>query len=149
MRAGSQSRYGLLLAGLVGALVLVGGCPALAESPLTREQQLNQLKLKGQQLLLAQRRENLATFEEERDIAQELFDQGYIALQELKQKQNSFEQAWLNYEKAAIDLEQAKLDLLDNATHIVITQARSKRLSDLCVAGTVLRALPFADSIQG
>ncbi|NKB67320.1 MAG: hypothetical protein GKR89_09695 [Candidatus Latescibacteria bacterium] len=109
---------------LWGIALLLVGTGAWGRPSLTREQQLNQLKLREHHLLLEQRRASLASYEQERDIAQRLFDQGFIALQEVKQKQNRFEQARLNYAQASIDLDQTKLDLLDNATHIVIAQAR-------------------------
>ena len=114
---------------LWGAIALQAA-GAWGQASLTREQQLNQLKLKEHHLLLEQRRANLESYEQERDIAKKLFDQGFIALQEFKQKQNSFDQARLNYEGASIDLEQAKLDLLDNATHIVIEEARKYKTEE-------------------
>ena len=101
-----------------------------AGSTLTKEQQLSKLKLQGGQLLLEQRRESLKTYKEEWDAARQLFDQGFIALQRFKQIDNKYEQAKLAKEEAEILLEQTKLDLLENATHIVVVEASKYKTED-------------------
>ncbi|MEW6752351.1 MAG: NEW3 domain-containing protein [Candidatus Latescibacterota bacterium] len=97
---------------------------------LTKEQQLSKLQLQESLLQLEERRASLDTHAEELRAAQELFDQGFFPLQKLKQTQNRYHQARLDHEKAVIDLEQKKLDLLTTATHLVVTQARRYRTAD-------------------
>ena len=109
---------------------LLGSGQARAAETLTREQQLNLLKLREQQLLLEQRREARETYRTEWNISRELHDKGFMSLQDYKKKKTAFEQAKLQYEDASIAYDQAKLDLLDNATHIIVTEARKYKTED-------------------
>jgi multidrug resistance efflux pump len=114
------------------ALVLpwTGWAQTAVQPSLTKEQKLNMLKLEDRRLLLEQRRKSLETYRKERDTTRELFDQGFIALQRFKQTLNKYEQAKLDYAKAEILLEQTKLDLLENATHIIVVEARKYKTED-------------------
>ena len=106
------------------------GAVPLAGQTLTKEQKLSKLRLKEGLLLLEQRRESLESHREELQATRELFDQGFVALQKYNQTLNRFEQARLNFEEAEIRLERVKLDLLKNATHIVVDQARKYKTQD-------------------
>jgi len=97
---------------------------------LTREEQSNKLKLQERQLLLAERSTSLQSTKEELEAIKELYDEGFISLQKYKQTRNRYEQARLNFEQAEIQLEQIKLDLLKNATHITVRQARKYKTAD-------------------
>ena len=97
---------------------------------LTREEQLSKLKLQESLLLLAERNASLQSNKEELDAIKELYDEGFIALQKYKQTRNRYEQARLNFEQAEIGLEQVKLDLLKNATHITVREARKYKTAD-------------------
>jgi hypothetical protein len=112
------------------ALAWSGPLEAVQQTSLTKEQQLNKLKLEDRQLLLEQRRKSLETYRKERDTTKELFDEGFIALQRFKQTLNKYEQAVLDYEKAEILLDQTKLDLLEDATHIIVAEARKYKTDD-------------------
>ena len=110
-------------------LLWANGSPA-AEQPLTKEQQLNKLRLRESLLQLEERRASLATHAEELKASQDLFDRHFIALQKFKQTQNRHDLAQLNYKQAEINLEQVKLDLLKTATHLVVSEARKYRTED-------------------
>jgi len=114
----------------IWSVLLWSGIAAAVETTLTREQQLNLLVLSEQRLLLEQRREARETYRQEWDIAQELHDKGFMSLQDYKKKKTAFELASLRYEDAAIDYDQVKLDLLDNATYIIVTEARKYKTDD-------------------
>lgn len=101
-----------------------------AQQTLTREEQLNKLKLRESQLFLAERSASLQSTKEELDAIKALYDEGFIALQKYKQTRNRYELARLNFEEAEINLEQVKLDLLKNATHITVRQARKYKTAD-------------------
>ncbi len=105
------------------------GSPTHAQT-LTREEQLSKLKLQESLLLLAERSASLQSNKEELDAIKELYDEGFIALQKYKQTRNRYGQARLNFEQAEIQLEQVKLDLLKNATHITVRQARKYKTAD-------------------
>ncbi len=106
------------------------GTAAAAERPLTKEQQLNKLRLQGGLLLLEQRRVSLETLEKELQTTKALFDQGFVALQKLNQTTNTYEEARLNYEEAQILLEETKLNLLKTATQIVVAETRKYKSPD-------------------
>ena len=114
----------------IGSIILWCGSAAAMETTLTREQQLNLLMLSEQRLLLEQRRDARGTYQQEWDIAQELHEKGFMSLQDYKKKKTAFELANLRYEEASIEYDQAKLDLLDNATHIIVTEARKYKTND-------------------
>ncbi len=101
-----------------------------AEQGLTKEQQLSKLRLQERLLSLEERRTRLQTHREELDATRELFDQGFIAPQKFKQTQNHYERARLDHERAEILLEEAKLDLLKTATHIIVAEARKYKTED-------------------
>ena len=115
---------------LLGVLLGTLSCALVQAQTLTREQQLNKLRLRERLLQLDERRVSLQSHRHELTATKELFDQGFIALPKYKQTLNRFEQARLNFEAAEIRLEQVKLDLLKNATHIVVDQARKYRTAD-------------------
>lgn len=116
----------ILLCVLLGTL----SCAMVQAQTLTREQQLNKLRLRESLLQLDERRASLQSHRHELTATKELFDQGFIALQKYKQTLNRFEQARLNFEEAEIRLERVKLDLLKNATHIIVDQARKYKTAD-------------------
>lgn len=96
----------------------------LASLALTKEQQINRLKLADQQLVVDQRRLSLESHRRAMDNTRELFDQGFYSLQRFKQTLNGLREAELEYEKALISLEETKLELLNNATRIGVVEAR-------------------------
>ena len=110
-------------------LLLVGVVP-LAAQTLTKEQKLSKLRLQEGLLLLEERRESLESHREELQATKELFEEGFVALQKYNQTLNRFEQARLNFEEAEIRFEKIKLDLLKNATYIVVDQARKYKTED-------------------
>lgn len=113
------------------ALLLSGSFANLLHAQtLTREEQLSKLKLQESLLLLAERHGSLQSNKEELDAIKELYDEGFIALQKYKQTRNRYQQARLNFEQAEIQLEQVKLDLLKNATHITVREARKYKTAD-------------------
>lgn len=120
-----------LLRALV-AIVLSGAATvAAAEGPsLTKEQQLNKLRLQESQLRLNERKAGLESLAEELAQSKELFDRGYLSLQKYRQIQNRHQEARLSYDEAQTDFEQAKLDLLNTATHLVVLEARKYRTED-------------------
>lgn len=120
-----------LLRALV-AIVLSGAATvAVAEGPsLTKEQQLNKLRLQESQLKLNERKAGLESLAEELAQSKELFDRGYLSLQKYRQIQNRHQEARLSYDEAQTDFEQAKLDLLNTATHLVVLEARKYRTED-------------------
>ena len=111
-------------------LLSVHAAAAFGEQSLTKEQQLSKLKLRERILALEERRTSLQTHREELQTTRELFDGGFVALQKLKQTRNRFEQARLDYEWAEIALEEAKLELLRTATHIIISEARKYKTEE-------------------
>ena len=114
---------------LIALLPLVSICNA-AERSLTREQRLGKLQLEERVLQLEQRRSSLETQRHELETIRDLFKQGYVALQTYQQTENSYQDALLKYEEAEILLEQTKLDLLKNATRIVVREARKYKTDD-------------------
>ena len=114
---------------LIALFLLVSLCNA-ADRSLTREQRLGKLQLEGRVIQLEQRRASLETQRQELATIRELFEQGYMALQTYQQTENSYQDALLKYEEAEILLEQTKLDLLKNATRIVVREARKYKTDD-------------------
>ncbi|MFA6109706.1 MAG: NEW3 domain-containing protein [Candidatus Latescibacterota bacterium] len=120
-----------LLWALVAAVLSGTATVAAAEEPsLTKEQQLNKLRLQESQLLLEERRKGLESLAQELTTSKELFDRGYISLQKYKQIRNRHQEAKLSYEQAQTGFEQVKLDLLKTATHLVVLEARKYRTED-------------------
>ena len=115
---------------LICALLCASLCTTISAQTLTREQRLSKLRLQERMLQLEERRASLQSHREELSATKELFDQGFVALQRYKQTLNRFEQARLNFEEAEIRLEKVKLDLLKNATHITVDQARKYKTKD-------------------
>ena len=111
----------LLAAGL---LLSAAGHAAPETAGLTRQQQLDKLQLDERQAQLEQRRVSLAQAMEELSLTRVLHDSGFVPLLTYKQAQNSYAEARLQKEEAEILLEETKLDLLRNATHIVVRDAR-------------------------
>ena len=101
-----------------------------AAQQLTKEQQLNALKLQNQQLVVDQRYSSLASHKRELDSARQLHEQGFYSLQRYKTTLNAYKEAELNFEKAQIQLEQTKLDLLKDATHILLEDASKYKTDD-------------------
>ena len=118
---------------LLSACLLLGagGAAAAPEAAgLTRQQQLDKLRLDERQLQLEQRRVSLAQALEELSLTHTLYDSGFVPLLTFKQAQNSYAEARLQLEEAEILLEETKLDLLRNATHIVVRDARKYKSPD-------------------
>ncbi len=113
-------------------LLLILLAPALAwpEAGLTRQQQLSKLRLEERQFQLQQRTAALATARSELGATQDLYDRGFVPLLTFNQTKNSYEDARLQLEEAQILLEETKLDLLKNATRIVVRDARKYRSPD-------------------
>lgn len=104
-------------------------CHIRAQS-LTKEQQLNVLKLQDRQLLVDQRYSNLESHKRELESARQLHEQGFYSLQRYKNNLNAYKEAELNFEKAQILLEETKLNLLKDATHIVIENTSKYKTDD-------------------
>jgi hypothetical protein len=96
----------------------------------TRQQQLDKLQLQERHDRLEQARESLATALNELQTTQGLYEDGFVALQTFNATKNSYEEARLQLEEAEILLEQIALDLLKNATRIVVREARKYKSKD-------------------
>ncbi len=117
-----------LLAGFL--LLAAQAAAAPGGAGLTRQQQLDKLQLDERQLQLDQRRTSLEQALEELRLTRALHDSGFVPLLTYKQAQNSYAEARLQKEEAEILLEETKLDLLRNATHIVVRDARKYKSPD-------------------
>ena len=115
---------------LVLLLTLLQPFPSHAATGLTRQQQLSKLLLEERQFQLEQRSAALETVKHELGSTRELFDRGFVTLLTYNQTKNSYEDARLQLEEAQILLEETKLDLLKNATRIVVRDARKYRSPD-------------------
>lgn len=111
---------------LAGAL----GVEAQANGAMTRQQQLDKLQLEERQLQLLQRQQSLQTARQELETTRGLYEKGFVALLTYNQTKNSYEDARLLQEEAEILLEETKLDLLKNATRIVVREARKYKSPD-------------------
>ncbi|HJN30566.1 MAG TPA: hypothetical protein QF604_21890, partial [Candidatus Latescibacteria bacterium] len=116
------------LIGLV--LVAVGATTGTSDNGLTRQQQLSKLLLEERQFQLQQRTAALQTAQSELESTRDLFDRGFVPLLTYNQTKNSYEDARLQLEESQILLEETKLDLLKNATRIVLRDARKYRSDD-------------------
>ncbi len=96
----------------------------------TRQQQLDRLQLQERQGRLEQAHESLATALNELETTQGLYEAGFVALQTFNTTKNSYEEARLQLEEAEILLEQTALDLLKNATRIIVREARKYKSKD-------------------
>ncbi|MEE3338984.1 MAG: NEW3 domain-containing protein [Candidatus Latescibacterota bacterium] len=117
-----------ILIGLV--LVTVGATTGTSDDGLTRQQQLSKLLLQERQFQLQQRTAALQTAQSELESTRDLFDRGFVPLLTYNQTKNSYEDARLQLEESQILLEETKLDLLKNATRIVLRDARKYRSDD-------------------
>jgi hypothetical protein len=116
---------------LLSALLLLGTGTGWSErTVLTRQQQLDKLQLLERQKHLEQAIESLATSLGELQTTQGLYEDGFVALQTFNATKNSYEEARLQLEEAEILLEQTTLDLLKNATQIVVREARKYKSVD-------------------
>ncbi len=97
---------------------------------LTRQQQLDKLQLAERQDRLQQAHESLKTAQQELQMTKTLYDDGFVALQTYNATKNSYEEANLQLEEAEILLEETALDLLKNATRIVVREARKYKSED-------------------
>jgi len=97
---------------------------------LTREQQLSKLRLDEKLRQLEEREAILATQREELETTRELFEQGFLALQTYRQTENNYQEAELQKARAEIQLEETKLELLKNATRLVVREARKYKSAD-------------------
>ena len=112
-------------------ILALAGVGSAAEQPsLTKEQKMNKLRLEDRQLLLEQERRNLETYRSELETTRELFEQGFIAVQRYNQTLNKFQEAKLDFEEAQIELDNTKLNLLEDATHILVLEARRYKTDD-------------------
>ena len=131
MRPRLARSAGLLLWGLAVLVATGGGAGAESDRrTLTREQQLAKLRLAERLRQLEQREEILETQRRELEATQELFEKGFLALQTLRQTQNSYQEAELKREQAEIRLEETKLELLKDATRLVVREARKYKSED-------------------
>lgn len=106
-------------------LVLAGASSGPAAEPsLTREQQLQRLRVQERQLLLVQRRALLESHRRDLQAAQDLRDKGFLSNRKYQQLRHTFQEAQLNYDKAEILLEETKFELLKNAIHLIVAEAR-------------------------
>ena len=115
----------------VVVVLAVAMAPALAsDTALTREQQLRKLRLDERLLQLDLSKSRLETQRQELATIRALYKQGFVALQTYDQAENSYQDAVLQFESAEIKLEETKLDLLTNATHIAVVEARKYKADD-------------------
>lgn len=113
------------------AVLLLSLCSvAVAQQAITRQQQLDKLQLQERQERLVQAQQSLETALGELQTTQGLYEDGFIALQTFNATKNSYEEARLQLEEAEILLEQTALDLLKNATRIVVRDARKYKSKD-------------------
>jgi hypothetical protein len=108
----------------LGWLLVFAGAPRAAEPALTREQQLQRLKIEDRQLLLEQRRALLESHRRDLQAAQDLRAKSFLSAQKYRQLLNSFQEAQLNYDQAEILLEETKMELLKNAIRLAVVEAR-------------------------
>ena len=97
---------------------------------LTRQQLLDKLQLQERQQRLEQAVQSLETALDELQTTRSLYDSGFVALQTFNTTKNSYEEARLQLEEAEILLEETTLDLLKNATRIVVRDARKYKSKD-------------------
>ena len=97
---------------------------------LTRQQLLDKLQLQERQQRLEQAVQSLETALDELQTTRSLYDSGFVALQTFNATKNSYEEARLQLEEAEILLEETTLDLLKNATRIVVRDARKYKSKD-------------------
>ena len=114
---------------VVIVLALTGQIAATSRS-LTREQQLSKLRLDERLMQLEQSKTSLQTQKEELETITELYKGGYVALQTFQLTDINYQKARLEFEAAEIELEETKLDLLRNATHITVVEARKYKTDD-------------------
>ncbi len=107
-----------------------GAVWAQSAQVLTRQQQLDKLQLAERQDRLQQAHESLKTAQQELQMTKILYDDGFVALQTYNATKNSYEEANLQLEEAEILLEETTLDLLKNATRIVVREARKYKSED-------------------
>ncbi|MFH1567177.1 MAG: NEW3 domain-containing protein [Gemmatimonadota bacterium] len=119
---------------VAATLLALWPAPALpavdAARSLTREQQQAKLRLEERLHQLQEREKILQTQREELETTRQLYDQGYVALQTYRQTENNYDEARLRKEEAEISLEETKLELLKNATRLVIRDARKYKSPD-------------------
>ncbi len=115
----------------VGCLLLLAAVAGTEEErTLTREQQLSKLQLEERFMQLEQRKASMETQRQELETTKDLFERQFVALQTYRETENSYKDAVLRYEQAEIMLEETKLDLLKNATRIVVRGARKYKTED-------------------
>ena len=114
----------------VVALLVAAGAAGGDERRLTRQQQLGKLRLDERLMQLEQSRTSLKTQQQELETIRGLFVDGYVALQTFALAENSYQDAQLRFEASQIQLEETKLDLLRNATHIAVVEARKYKTDD-------------------
>ena len=114
----------------VAIVLALTGQIAAASRSLTREQQLSKLRLDERLMQLEQSKTSLQTQKEELETITELYKGGYVALQTFQLTDINYQKARLEFEAAEIELEETKLDLLRNATHITVVEARKYKTDD-------------------
>ncbi|HJP30007.1 MAG TPA: NEW3 domain-containing protein [Candidatus Latescibacteria bacterium] len=114
---------------LLQLLVLLCAIAAWGQ-PLTRQQQLDKLQLQERQEGLVRAEQSLETARDELQTTQSLYEDGFVTLQTFNATKNSYEEARLQLEEAEILLEETALDLLKNATRIVVRDARKYKSKD-------------------
>lgn len=114
----------------VALLLLALPGDATNEGQLTRQQQLGKLRLDERLSQLEHSRTSLQTQREELETVRALYNDGYLALQTFELAENSYQDALLRFEAAQIRLEETKLDLLRNATHLAVVEARKYKTDD-------------------
>lgn len=111
-------------------LLVASSTTAQNQSALTRQQELDKLQLQERQQRLGQARQSLQTAREELEATQALYEDGFVSLQTFNVTKNSYAEARLQLEEAELLLEETTLDLLKNATHIVVRDARKYKSDD-------------------
>lgn len=106
------------------AWLLATQIAAQAEPALNREEQLQYLRIRDRQLLLEQRRALLESHRRDLQAAQDLRDKGLLSARKYHSLLDRFREAQLDYDQAEILLEQTKLELLRNAIHLRVVEAR-------------------------
>ncbi|NLX06044.1 MAG: hypothetical protein GXY33_12970 [Phycisphaerae bacterium] len=114
---------------LFAAGVVRGQATQLATMPstLSRDDQLNLLKIEHANLELQKAQAALERAKLELDDTQALFEENIEPINKLREKQQAYEEAKILYKQAQNNLDQMKLDFLKNATLIRVANARIAR----------------------
>ncbi len=96
----------------------------------TKEERLQEIKLREAELGLERTKIRMARTKREAEGAQQLFEEGLITLQDRNQEERKYKSAQLAYKQQKIGLERQKLEFLAGVMHISVKEARKYRTPD-------------------